>query len=147
MAALPDLARSFLETSRPASLSPEQARRLSPVALAYIGDAIYELHVRLCYLFPPKRQHLYHRSVVAQVRAEAQALHLQTLQPYLTDRERNIAKQGRNAAIEPSRRMDRSTYQQASGLEALVGYLYLTDPDRLLQLFAYLSLDRPPPRV
>ena len=103
--------------------------------------------MRLCYLFPPKRQNLYHRSVIAQVRAETQARYLQTLQPYLTEREREIARQGRNAAIEPSRRMERSTYQQASGLETLIGYLYLTDPERLLQLFGYLNLDRPPAEI
>jgi ribonuclease-3 family protein len=120
-------------------LSTVQIQQLSPVALAYLGDAIYELYVRRYYLIPPKRIQLYHHQVVAQVRAESQANHLQSLLPHLTSTELDILKRGRNAATVKSRRIDPEIYQQASSLETLIGYLYLTDLPRLTELFAQLN--------
>ena len=54
-------------------LSEAQLRALSPLALAYVGDAVYELFMRGHYLLPPKRIQAYHQQVVSQVRAEQQA--------------------------------------------------------------------------
>jgi ribonuclease-3 family protein len=120
------------------SLPVEQ---LSPVSLAYLGDAVYELYVRARYLFPPKRIADYHGKVVAQVRAEAQTNHLRALQPYLTDAEREILRRGRNAATGRPKRLSPEIYQQASSLETLIGYLYLKNPQRLNQLLEKLDLD------
>ncbi|MGL4879543.1 MAG: ribonuclease III domain-containing protein, partial [Waterburya sp.] len=58
-----------------------QIERLSPIALAYIGDAVFELYVRTQFLMPPKRMTDYHSQVVTQVRAESQAVHLAILLP------------------------------------------------------------------
>jgi ribonuclease-3 family protein len=115
--------------------------QLSPTALAYLGDAVYELYVRTCYLLPPKRSQVYHEMVVAQVRAESQARSLLALQPYLTSTELEILRRGRNAAARRPRRVAPEIYQQATSLETLMGYLYLTDPKRLTQLLAHLKLD------
>jgi ribonuclease III family protein len=122
-------------------LKDSQVQQLSPAALAYIGDAVYELYVRAWYLLPPQRLQRYHNSVVAQVRAETQAEHLQSLIPHLTPAELEILRRGRNAAARRSSRADPEIYQQASSLETLMGYLYLTDPQRLTGLLAQLSLD------
>lgn len=121
------------------TLSFAQVQRLSPAALAYLGDAVYELHVRRCYLFPPLRLETYHQQVVAQVRAESQANHLRSLEPYLTSDEHAILKRGRNAASNRHKRVDPEIYQQATSLETLIGYLYLTDLPRLLNLFSLLE--------
>lgn len=118
-----------------------QIERLSPIALAYIGDAVYELYVRTKFLMPPKRMADYHSQVVTQVRAESQAVHLSVLLPYLVDSEKEILRRGRNACISKPRRLSRYTYQQATGLEALIGYLHLTNPDRLQELLAKLDFD------
>lgn len=123
------------------SLSPEQVQRISPASWAYLGDAVYELYIRSFYLMPPKRSHLYHQLVVAQVRAESQARHLRSLEPHLTETELEVLKRGRNAAFGYPKRLDPQTYQQATSLEALFGYLYLTNPQRLEELFNYLELD------
>jgi ribonuclease-3 family protein len=120
----------------PTAVALEQ---LSPAALAYLGDAVYELYVRSHYLIPPKRLQDYHAQVVRQVRAEGQALQLRLLQPYLTSAEQEILRQGRNAASHKSKRGDPKTYQQATSLETLIGYLYLTNPQRLFQLLAHLE--------
>ena len=69
------------------ALTSAEIRRLSPVALAYLGDAVYELFVRTRYLMPPRRIQTYHHEVVDQVRAERQAEYLQYLDPYFTPEE------------------------------------------------------------
>lgn len=123
-------------------LSAQQALQLSPNALAYLGDAVYELYIRGIYLLPPKKQHSYHQEVVTQVRAETQAEHLRSLQPDLTPVELEIIRRGRNAASGRPKRVSAAIYQQATSLETLIGYLYLTDRDRLTHLFNQLYPDR-----
>lgn len=123
------------------SVTRVQLQELSPTALAYVGDAVYELYVRSRYLLPPKRLRTYHQLVVAQVRAETQALHLRSLTPYLNNTELEIVRRGRNAATKRPKRVDPETYQQATSLETLMGYLYLVDSQRLIQLLQKLELD------
>lgn len=120
-------------------LSPAEIRQISPVALAYLGDAVYELFVRLHCLLPPSRLQQYHQQVVTHVRAETQAKYAQLLQAHLTQAELDLLRQGRNAASGGPRRVDPEVYQQATGLEALLGYLYLSNPERLDQLFQILK--------
>jgi ribonuclease-3 family protein len=122
------------------SVNVSSLKQISPVALAYLGDAVYELYIRTRYLLPPKRISDYHQQVVTQVRAETQAFHLQTLEPYLTDTEKEIVRRGRNAAKGCPRRLSPELYQQATSLEALLGYLYVQNPQRLEDLLAKLAL-------
>lgn len=90
---------------------------------------------------PPRRLQAYHELVVGQVRAETQARHLRSISPYLNSTELAIVKRGRNAVSGRSKRADPEIYQQASSLETLVGYLYLTDPERLTEIMALLELE------
>ncbi len=113
--------------------------QISPTGLAYIGDAVYELYVRLYHLLPPKHIAEYHQQVVSKVRAENQAQQLQFLKPFLTESELEIVKRGRNAATKPPRRLCAQVYQQATSLETLVGYLFLSDRDRLQFLLKSLE--------
>ncbi|MBO9999261.1 MAG: ribonuclease III [Cyanobacteria bacterium SID2] len=132
--------KPLFEIDTPA-LTPQQLQRISTTALAYIGDAVYELYVRQYYLFPPQRTHVYHQRVVAQVRAERQAQHLQSIEPYLTAEEKETLRRGRNAAPKGPKRLDPKVYQQATSLEALIGYLYLADSQRLRELFDRFDFD------
>ena len=91
------------------------------------------------FLLPPKRSAVYHQQVVAQVRAEAQAQHLQLLSPHLTSTELDVSRRGRNAANGRPRRLDPEVYQQATSFETLIGYLYITNPQRLAQVLALLQ--------
>ncbi|MGF1600536.1 MAG: Mini-ribonuclease 3 [Thermosynechococcaceae cyanobacterium] len=120
-------------------LSNGEVEQLSPATWAYLGDAVYELFVRTRLLLPPRRLQVYHRQVIAQVCAESQAEVVSVLANYLTASELDIVKRGRNAASGKPKRVKLSTYQQATGLEALLGYLYLTDPPRLEQVLVHLS--------
>lgn len=124
---------------RPLQMSDIQ--RLSPSVLAYIGDAVYEMYVRMFFLLPPQKLDVYHRLVVEQVCAEAQAMHLQQLLPHLLEGEIDIVRRGRNAANTKNRRANPEIYQQASSLESLIGYLYLTDARRLTELLQKLHFD------
>jgi ribonuclease III family protein len=124
----------------PPALSEQTLQQLNPIALAFLGDAVYELVVRQLYLMPPKRINDYHEQVVAQVRAEQQSLHLGTLEPYLNAIELDWVRRGRNASPK-SRRANPGQYQRSTGLETLIGYLYLTDQPRLEELLSYLELE------
>jgi ribonuclease III family protein len=114
-------------------LTDADLQQFNPVSLAFLGDAVYELVMRQRLLFPPKRVQDYHQQVVAEVRAEQQSYYLKQLEPHLTEAEKDIVRRGRNAAPK-SRRVDPGIYQRATGLETLVGYLYLTDVPRLEDL-------------
>lgn len=127
--------------AQPTELSEAQVRSLSPLTLAYIGDAVYELFIRSRLLMPPRRVRTFHREVVDHVRAEQQANYLELLKPYLTDDELDILRRGRNAAGSRKQRASLRDYQQATALEALIGYLYLTHPQRLLEVLSYLPLN------
>ena len=125
-------------------IPPDRVPQLSPAALAYLGDAVYELFVRTKFLLPPKRAHVYHQQVVAQVRAEAQSSHLQLIWSHLSAAELDVIRRGRNAASGRPRRLDPEVYQQATSFETLIGYLYITNPPRLWELLALLDLDPTP---
>ncbi len=122
-------------------LSMSSVQRISPSALAYLGDAVYELYIRQAFVFPPQRIQSYHQKVVSWVRAEAQAQQLDRLLPQLTESELAIVKRGRNAAPQRLKRVDPEIYQKATALETLVGYLHLTNPDRLILLLSTIALD------
>jgi ribonuclease III family protein len=124
-------------------LADADLQQFNPVSLAFLGDAVYELVMRQRLLFPPKRVQDYHQQVVAEVRAEQQSYYLKQLEPHLTEAEKDIVRRGRNAAPK-SRRVDPGIYQRATGLETLVGYLYLTDLPRLEALLDRIVAPTPP---
>jgi ribonuclease III family protein len=125
----------------PHPLAPNTVQTLSPAALAYLGDSVYELYIRTQYLLPPARIRDYHQQVVSCVRAETQAAFVKTLMPHLSPEEIRIVKQGRNAATGHPKRLSLEIYRYATALETLIGYLYLTDTDRLYELLGRFCLD------
>ena len=121
-------------------LQPQQVQSISPVALAYIGDAVFELYVRMQFLWPPQRIQVFHQQVVNQVKAEQQADYLQELMPHLSDVEADIVRRGRNATSKSPRRLSAKIYRQATAFETLVGYLYITDQTRLQELLTLIKI-------
>jgi len=121
-------------------LSVTQLNALPPITLAYIGDAVFELYVRSRLLLPTKRIRDYHTQVVANVKAEQQAQYIDILLPHLTDTEKDLLRRGRNAVSGRHRRADAQQYQKATGFEALLGFLYLSDQQRLFTLLGYLAI-------
>ena len=118
---------------------------LGPLQLAWLGDAVWELHQRLRQCREPGRSNSLHRAVVEEVRAGAQAAALLRLDPLLNDLERDWVRRGRNRAGRGPRRGDPATYGQATGFETMVGWLFLRNPGRLAQLLDHLEQPGPDP--
>ncbi len=121
-----------------AAMTPAEAGLLHPLQLAYIGDTVWDMLVRTKLLGLGFTAHHMHEKAVKQVNAAAQARALDILSAYLNDEETEIARRGRNAhAHHPTPKNQRSAdYAAATGLEALFGYLYITEQDqRVHELF------------
>jgi ribonuclease-3 family protein len=131
-------------------LTADQLAKLNPVQLAFIGDAVFELHARTLFAWPPKKAVAQRAAAVEMVRAESQSRLLRRLLASkwpITEHERGLLRKGRNAAGRGPPRLARGAYGEASGLEALLGYLYLADRPRLEGLLLACSdLDDPTPR-
>jgi len=114
------------------------AEQLSPLNLAYIGDAVYTLLVRTRLVAAANRPTgTLTSSANRVVRACQQSAAYYKLQPMLADDEAAILKRGRNAkTTHRAKNATVADYRNATGLEALFGYLYLTGrTNRLLELF------------
>ena len=112
---------------------------LGPLQLAWLGDAVWELHQRLRFCRSPGRADVLHRAVVARVCAEAQAEALGQLDPLLSEQERDLVRRGRNRAGRGPKRSDAAIYGLATGFETMVGWLYLNNPARLAELLDHLD--------
>lgn len=100
---------------------------VSPLILAYIGDAFYEMVVRTIEISKGNRQvNKLHKDSVKLVNAGTQASLADVLQEVMTDEELSIYKRGRNAKANTSaKNASIGDYRKATGFEALIGYLYL----------------------
>jgi ribonuclease-3 family protein len=106
----------------------QPAQSYSPLALAYIGDGVYELFIRTFILNRGNKQvNKYHKEARALVNAKTQAKLYHVILPHLTPEEEGVLKRGRNAkSFTTPKHADVTDYRHATGLEALVGYLYLS---------------------
>lgn len=106
--------------------------------LAYMGDAVFELHVRNMLLKDGGRPvHALNKQARQYVSAPAQAAMYHHIQPLLTDEERLVMKRGRNLhSASKAKNADTSDYRHATGLETLFGYLFLkNEHQRILEVF------------
>lgn len=118
-----------------------RAEDYSPLVLAYIGDAIYEIAVRTHLVQTGSLPvHQLHLAATRFVQAKAQSDFVEILLPHLTETELRIFKRGRNAkSATVPKHADLTDYRRATGLEALVGFLYLSNQSkRLEELFSLL---------
>ena len=112
-------------------------RQLNGLALAYIGDAIYEVYVR-DYLIQSglTRPNQLHKTATHYVSAKAQAKLIQQMneQALLTEEEQDIFRRGRNSkSYTSAKNADIITYRISTGFEALIGYLHLTGQKERLE--------------
>ena len=113
-------------------------RDLSGSCLSYLGDAIFTLKVREFYL-----EHHYHSPGVLQkmtakynsAAGQRKVYERLSEEGFFTEEEKEVFKRGRNDISHVPSSSDRLTYEIASGLEAICGYLYLMDQDRMNRLF------------
>ena len=119
-------------------LTPDELRAISAIGLAHMGDAVYETLVRtwLCVHGKATGKEL-HRATIALVCAQKQVELAQRVLPQLTEEELAVYKRGRNANVHAMpRSATPAQYHAATGLECLMGWLYLRgDKERAEQLF------------
>ena len=121
-------------------------REYSPLTLAFIGDGIYDLIIRTIVTQKGNRPaNMLNKMKVKLVNAAAQARIIDKLieSEALTEEEMTIYKRGRNAkSYTSAKNQSVGDYRKATGLEALCGYLYLTDrTDRILELVKMEIMD------
>lgn len=118
-------------------LEQQDIRAYSPLTLAYIGDAAYEIVIRTILVRKANMQvNKLHRHAAALVKAEKQSEMIEKLQPLFTEEEKQIYKRGRNAkSYTKAKNASTIDYRRATGFEAVMGYLYLKgDYTRMIDL-------------
>ncbi len=119
------------------ALEPEDIRSYSPLTLAYVGDAVYELVIRTMIISKGNAPvNKLHKRSAALVKAPAQAQMMKVIEPLLSEEELHIYKRGRNAkSYTSAKNASVIDYRIATGFEALMGWLYLQErQERLLEL-------------
>ena len=117
----------------------------SPLVLAYIGDAVYELYIRSMLVANANMQvNKLHKEATKYVKAKAQSQLMEKIYDKLNEEEASIYKRGRNAhSYTSAKNADIVDYRRATGFEALIGYLYiLGKTDRIFELFDGLMDDK-----
>jgi ribonuclease-3 family protein len=120
------------ELVRPADWSQLPSR-----SLAYVGDAVYELHIRERGLLASGKVHQLHQATIAKVSAEGQARVAQWLYEKLTEEEQAVFRRARNTKSAVPRRASVQHYRLSTAFEALIGYLHLKrETERLNEILA-----------
>lgn len=119
-------------------------RELSPLALAFVGDGVYEVLVRRMLVEHTRLgPNLLHRHTVRFVSARGQCAALEAILPMLTPAEQNVVRRGKNASkATVAKHATAQEYRASTALEALFGWLYLQgEGKRIEQLFATVCED------
>jgi ribonuclease-3 family protein len=120
-------------------MEQETLDAMSSLALAHVGDAVYELLVRTKLSLDGRATSgNLHRETVSHVNAPAQSKAAAIILPLLDEQEADVFRRGRNTNVHfVPKKATRAEYQQATALEALFGWLYLTGRhDRINSLFS-----------
>lgn len=134
-----EMCKALLKTMDVPEVDDGKLRMMNPLALAYIGDGVHEIMVRTYVISKYKGTvNQLNQRVVKMIKATAQAKVVRELQNQLTEEELTIVKRGRN---QKSATVPKNTsvgeYRQASGFEALLGWLFLTGrEERLVEIIA-----------
>lgn len=110
---------------------------MNPLALAYIGDAVFEMLIRTTILHPHKNAHKLHIESAKKVNAKAQSDFLERILENLTEEEIRVIKRAKNSKLNTiPKNQSVHDYKNSTGLEALFGYHYLLrNDDRILELY------------
>lgn len=131
------MAESMMNLNELFHLEDQDMRSYSPLTLAYIGDAVYEVVIRTILVKKgncPVNQ--LHKRASELVKAAAQSEMIKKIEPMLSEEEHDVYKRGRNAhSGSMAKNASMSDYRRATGFEALMGYLYLEkEHGRMLEL-------------
>ena len=121
-------------------ITEEKARLMSPVVLAYLGDAVYSLYVReKLAFFSDAQSGALNKKAAQTVSAGEQAKLVTAILPLLTEEEQSIYRRAKNAKkISKAKNQAPTDYSKSTGFEALIGYLYVTGQEaRMNYLLGY----------
>ena len=116
-------------------------KNINSLSLAYLGDAVYELYIRKHLVKKNLKVNELQKKSVDYVSAKAQSKYLDKLieNNILTNEEIEIVKRARNHKSHSSKSADIITYKKSTGLEALIGYLEITNnKDRIKEIMKYI---------
>ena len=110
------------------TIDNRKAKNLSPITLAFVGDAVYSLYIReRLVLSTDYNAGTLQKLTSAEVSAHGQSELVEKLLPLFTEEETDIFKRGRNAKKSTrSKNASVMEYNRSTGFEAVLGYLYLT---------------------
>ena len=125
-------------------MDSKRARMKNPLVLAYIGDTIYDLYFRMRAVKEGEAHvHELNKKVSAEVNAHAQSVAAARIEELLSEEEADIFRRGRNAkSVTSPKNMDIVDYRRATGLEALMGYLYLTGQNERIDELMDMIMER-----
>jgi len=122
----------------PKPFSLQEAKLKNPLALAYLGDTVWDLLIRQRLLAGGLPAGALHRRAILLANAGTQAEAAARIEPVLSPEEADVMRRGQNAHAHhrAPKNQDPVNYSRATGLEALMGYLYLTgQTGRIAELF------------
>ncbi len=121
----------------------KDARLLSPLVWAYVGDSVYELYVRTRLVNSSNaKPHKLHLESIKYVKAKSQADILDRIKDKLSEEELEIVRRGRNTENHHvAKNASVADYSLSTGFEALIGYLYLTKNDERLKEILDMCID------
>ena len=122
---------------KPFNIERKEATEFSPLVLAYIGDAVYELIIRSVLVSMGNRPvNKLNKDATSLVKASAQSEIIKLISDNLSDKEYTVFKRGRNSSPHTmAKNASMTDYKYATGFEALIGFLYLDNRcDRALEL-------------
>lgn len=117
----------------------EVSCKYSPLALAYIGDSVFDLEIKRYFVLQANMQpEKYHQKVTSIVSANAQAEFIEYYMDNITDDELAVFKRARNSSPHTkAKNASLENYLKATGFEAVIGFLYLSEQnDRLKDIIA-----------
>jgi len=108
---------------------PDEVKEMSPLVLAYIGDAVYDVYIRTYIIHRFKgKVNDYHKFAINFVKASSQSLIIHRIMDTLSEEEKRIVLRGRNQkSFTVPKNAILADYKYATGFETLIGYLYLTN--------------------
>ncbi len=120
-----------------------EAKLLSPLVWAYVGDSVYELFIRTHLINNSNaKPHKLHIESIKYVKAKAQADILKRITDKLTEDEKDVVRRGRNTENHHvAKNSNVADYSQSTAFEALIGYLYLTEQDERLEEILNMCID------
>lgn len=131
--------KTFMEKMKLPHFEEDDIRQMSPLVLAYLGDVVYEWHIR-AYVIQKKRGnvHALHKRSVDYVKASGQAWAVHEMEGFFSEEEKNIIRRGRNQKpLTVPKNAKLSDYRYATGLEALLGFLAMREKtDRIEAIMA-----------